>query len=333
VTLLAPTALATPLLDVRDLVVHLRAPGGTVRAVDGVSFRLAPGEVLGLVGESGSGKTVMARALLGLTPRHAIARASGEVLFLGRDLRALDERALRDVRGREVAMVFQDPMTALNPVMTIGAQLAEPMRHHLGLGRREARTWALELLDRVGIPSPRRRVTDYPHHLSGGMRQRVVLAIALSCGPKLLIADEPTTALDVTVQAQILDLIGDLQHEQQMAVVLISHDLEVVGGRADRIAVMYAGRIVEHAAARAVFDAPRMPYTEALLRSVPRLDQPSHTRLEAIPGRPPGLDAALVGCRFAPRCPRADDRCRSEEPALGADDAAPDHLYRCWYPV
>jgi oligopeptide/dipeptide ABC transporter ATP-binding protein len=333
VTVLAATTLATPLLEVRDLVVHLRAPGGTVRAVDGVSFRITPGEMLGLVGESGSGKTVMARALLGLTPRQAIEHISGEVLYAGRDLRALDETEMQKVRGREVAMVFQDPMTALNPVMKIGTQLAEPMRHHLGMSRAAANARAVELLDRVGIPAPARRVSDYPHHLSGGMRQRVVIALALSCGPKLLIADEPTTAVDVTVQAQILDLLKDLQHEQQMAVVLISHDLGVVGGRADHIAVMYAGQIVEYAAARAVFDAPRMPYTEALLRSVPRADQPSHTRLEVIPGRPPRLDTAIAGCRFAPRCPRVQNDCRSSEPALTGDAAGPDHLYRCWYPV
>jgi peptide/nickel transport system ATP-binding protein len=333
VTLLAATAITTPLLEVRDLAVHFRSPGGTVRAVDGVSFRMAPGEMLGLVGESGSGKTVLARAVLGLTPRSALEQLSGEVVYLGRDLRGLGERELGAVRGREIAMVFQDPMTALNPVMKIGAQLAEPMRHHLGLSRRAARARAIELLDRVGIPLPRQRVSDYPHELSGGMRQRVVIAIALSCGPKLLIADEPTTALDVTVQAQILDLLQGLQREQHMAVVLISHDLEVVGGRADHIAVMYAGRIVEQAPSRAVFDTPRMPYTEALLRAVPRLDQPSHTRLEVIPGGPPRLDAPLTGCRFAPRCARVQDRCRSSEPPLGHDDDAPDHLYRCWYPV
>jgi oligopeptide/dipeptide ABC transporter ATP-binding protein len=333
VTLLAGTTLATPLLEVRDLFVHFRTPAGTVRAVDGVSFRLAPGEMLGLVGESGSGKTVLARAVLGLTPRQAVARLAGEVRYLGRDLRGLAEDELRQVRGREIAMVFQDPMTALNPVMKIGAQLAEPLRHHLGMSRAEARARAIELLDRVGIPSPARRVSDYPHQLSGGMRQRVVIAIALTCGPKLLIADEPTTALDVTVQAQILDLLQDLQLEQHMAVVLISHDLEVVGGRADHIAVMYSGRIVEQAPARAVFDAPRMPYTEALLRSAPRIDQPSHTRLEVIPGRPPRVDSPLVGCRFAPRCGLAQDRCRSSEPVLASDTTAPDHLYRCWYPV
>jgi peptide/nickel transport system ATP-binding protein len=333
VTLLAGTTLGTPLLELRDLVVHFRSPSGTVRAVDGVSFRLAPGEMLGIVGESGSGKTVLARAVLGLTPRQAVEQVSGEVRYLGRDLRGLGEGELREVRGREIAMVFQDPMTALNPVMKIGAQLAEPLRHHLSMSRAQARARAIELLDRVGIPSPARRVSDYPHQLSGGMRQRVVIAIALTCGPKVLIADEPTTALDVTVQAQILDLLQDLQHEQHMAVVLISHDLDVVSGRADRIAVMYAGRIVEQAPAREVFDAPRMPYTEALLRSVPRLDQPSHTRLEVIAGRPPRLDSPLVGCRFAPRCVRAQDDCRSSEPALTNDAPAPDHLYRCWYPA
>jgi peptide/nickel transport system ATP-binding protein len=328
-----PAVEAPPLLAVEDLVVHFQSPAGTVRAVDGVSFGVAPGEMLGLVGESGSGKTVLARAILGLTPRNAVERVSGEVRYEGRDLRGLSERDLREVRGREIAMVFQDPMTALNPVMKIGAQLAEPLRHHLRMSRAEARSRAIELLARVGLPSPARRAGDYPHQLSGGMRQRVVIAIALSCGPKLLIADEPTTALDVTVQAQILDLLQDLRREERMAVVLISHDLEVVGGRADRIAVMYAGRIVEQATARAVFETPRMPYTEALLRSVPRLHDPSHTRLEVIPGRPPRLEGLLAGCRFAPRCPRAQGQCETAEPALTSDEGAPDHLFRCWYPV
>jgi oligopeptide/dipeptide ABC transporter ATP-binding protein len=323
----------TPLLEVRDLTVHFRTPGGVLRAVDGVSFRVEPGEMLGLVGESGSGKTVLSRALLGLTPRRAIEKISGEVSYLGHDLRGLDESELRKVRGRQIAMVFQDPMTALNPVMKVGAQISESLRYHLGLTRSAARRRAIDLLERVGIPSPERRISDYPHQLSGGMRQRVVIAIALSCEPKLLIADEPTTALDVTVQAQILDLLQELQREQHMAVILVSHDLEVVGGRADHIAVMYAGRIVEYAPAHALFAATRMPYTEALLRSVPHLDAPSHTRLEAIPGRPPTLVGPVVGCRFEPRCNRAESRCREVEPSLEADATDPGHTYRCWYPV
>jgi oligopeptide/dipeptide ABC transporter ATP-binding protein len=323
----------TALLDVRDLTVHFRTPRGTLRAVDGVSFRLEPGQMLGLVGESGSGKTVLSRALIGLTPRRAIEEISGEISYLGRDLRGLGESELRKVRGREIAMVFQDPMTALNPVMKVGTQIGESLRHHLGMTRSAARRRAIELLDRVGIPSPARRISDYPHQLSGGMRQRVVIAIALSCQPKLLIADEPTTALDVTVQAQILDLLQELQREQHMAVILVSHDLEVVGGRADHIAVMYAGRIVEHAPAHALFGATRMPYTEALLRSVPRLEAPSHTRLETIPGRPPSLVTPVVGCRFEPRCNRAGSRCRETEPSLVTEPADPEHTYRCWYPV
>jgi oligopeptide/dipeptide ABC transporter ATP-binding protein len=323
----------TALLEVRDLTVHFRTPRGTLRAVDGVSFRLEPGQMLGLVGESGSGKTVLSRALIGLTPRRAVEKIAGEISYLGRDLRGLGESELRKVRGREIAMVFQDPMTALNPVMKVGTQIGESLRYHLGMTRSAARRRAIELLDRVGIPSPARRVSDYPHQLSGGMRQRVVIAIALSCQPKLLIADEPTTALDVTVQAQILDLLQELQREQHMAVILVSHDLEVVGGRADHIAVMYAGRIVEHAPAHALFDATRMPYTEALLRSVPHLEAPSHTRLETIPGRPPSLVTPVVGCRFEPRCNRAASRCREAEPSLVAEPADPEHTYRCWYPI
>jgi len=334
-------------LEVENLTVHFRTPRGVVQAVDSASLTVGAGEMLGLVGESGSGKTVMSRAILGLTPRGAVETVSGSIRYHGRELCGLPEPDLRKVRGREIAMVFQDPMTALNPVMKIGTQISEPLRQHLGLSRAQAHRRAVELLDQVGIPSPSQRASDYPHHLSGGMRQRVVIAIALSCEPTVLIADEPTTALDVTVQAQILDLLQRLQRERQMAVILVSHDLEVVGGRADRIAVMYAGRIVEQAPADALFAHPRMPYSAALLRSAPRLDLPGHSRLSAIPGRPPSPIDPPPGCRFAPRCDRAADRCRAEEPVLvaealatsvlgrriGADAATPSHTYRCWYPI
>jgi peptide/nickel transport system ATP-binding protein len=321
-----------PLLEVRDLTVSFRTERGLLRAVGGISFRIDTHEIVGVVGESGSGKTVSLMSVMGLI-NDPNAVIEGSIVFKGRELHGLSKRALRSVRGREIAMIFQDPMTALNPVMKVGTQIGESLRHHLGLSRRAARRRAVELLDRVGIPSPARRIADYPHQLSGGMRQRVVIAIALSCEPKLLIADEPTTALDVTVQAQILDLLQELRREQHMAVILVSHDLEVVGGHADRIAVMYAGRIVEQAPARTLFEATRMPYTEALLRSVPHLDAPSHTRLAAIPGRPPSLDDPATGCRFEPRCSRAATRCREAEPALVTDAADADHLYRCWYPV
>ena len=323
----------SPLLEVTDLRISIPTEAGLIEAVRGVSFSMQARDTLGVVGESGSGKTVLSRALLGLTPRGAVAARSGEVRYLGRDLSGLPEGELRRVRGAEIAMVFQDPLTALNPVMTVGTQISESLRHHLGMSRAAARRRAVELLDRVGIPSAARRIRDYPHQLSGGMRQRVVIAIALSCAPKLLIADEPTTALDVTVQAQILDLLQDLQHEQPMAIILISHDLDVVGGRADRVAVMYAGRIVEEAPTENLFTGARMPYTEALLHCVPRLDAPSHTRLAAIAGRPPSLIGAGPGCRFAPRCTHVGDRCVEEEAALVADADDPTHLFRCWHPV
>ena len=321
-----------PLLEVKNLVTHFRTPRGVVRAVDGVSFTLEAGRMLGVVGESGSGKTVLSRAILGLTPKGSVAREAGSILFDGLDLRALDERDLRDVRGTGIAMIFQDPMTALNPVMKIGRQIMEPLLHHYGLSKRVALNQAIELLGQVGIPSPHRRVDEYPNQLSGGMRQRVMIAIALSCEPRLLIADEPTTALDVTVQAQILDLLQSLQAERDMAIILVSHDLNVVGGRADEVAVMYAGQIVERGPAAELFGRARMPYTHALLRSSPRLDDPSHTRLTAIPGRPPDLVDPPPGCRFHPRCDRAGERCRTEQPPLIPDDDF-DHVYRCWYPV
>src|SRR3954447_26873792 len=303
-----------PVLDVRDLVTHFRTPRGVVRAVDGVSFSLEAGQMLGVVGESGSGKTVLSRSILGLTPRGAVARRDGQILFMGDDLQQMDEGQLRGVRGRGIAMIFQDPMTALNPVMKIGQQITESLRHHFGLSKRVALNQAIELLGQVGIPSPHRRVDEYPGQLSGGMRQRVMIAIALSCEPRLLIADEPTTALDVTVQAQILDLLRRLQRERDMAMVLISHDLGVVAGYTDRVAVMYAGRVVETSATRTLFRDMRHRYTSALLRSTPRIELAPHTPLDAIAGRPPDMTAPSPGCRFAPRCAHALERCSQETP-------------------
>jgi oligopeptide/dipeptide ABC transporter ATP-binding protein len=302
-----------------------------VRAVDGVSFTLRRGESLGVVGESGSGKTILARSVMGLLPRHGVIRA-GHVRFEGTDITRLSPSAMRKLWGSEMAMIFQDPMTSLNPVVRIGRQLTEGLRAHLGVSKHDALATAEALLTDVGIPEPHRRLQEYPHQLSGGMRQRVTIAIALACGPTLLLADEPTTALDVTVQAQILDLLQAQQQERNMSVLLVTHDLGVVAGRTDEIAVMYAGRIVERAPTTVLFSNMKMPYTEALLRSIPKLEQPSHTRLSIIGGRPPNLIFPPPGCKFAPRCPYAQERCHVEEPPLiEAED--PRHVYSCWYPV
>ncbi|HYW24614.1 MAG TPA: ABC transporter ATP-binding protein, partial [Terriglobales bacterium] len=305
---------------------------GIVRAVDGVSFAVAPGETLAVVGESGCGKSVTALSILRLIPSPPGRIVGGAIRFAGRDLLGLGEAAMRRVRGNEISMIFQEPMTSLNPVLTIGRQIAETLTLHQGLDRAAALDRAADMLRRVHIPEVRRRLGEYPHQLSGGMRQRVMIAIALACGPKLLFADEPTTALDVTVQAQILDLLQQQQRERFMAMVLVTHDLGVVAGRTDDIAVMYAGRIVERAPTRSLFEHTRMPYTQALLRAIPRLDHDSHTRLLAIGGRPPDLVDPPPGCRFAPRCDRVRDRCREDEPPLGAD-SDPGHQFACWYPV
>jgi oligopeptide/dipeptide ABC transporter ATP-binding protein len=323
-------SLEGPLLEVEDLHTAFRTPRGLVRAVDGVSLTLGRGRTLGVVGESGSGKTVLSRSIMGLLPGGNVER-SGTVRFAGLDLTAMPLEELREVWGMQVALVFQDPMTALNPVVRVGRQITESLRLRAGLDRRAANETAVALLRSVGIPDPERRLRAYPHELSGGMRQRVMIAIALACGPKLLLADEPTTGLDVTVQAQILDLLAAQQRERHMGMILVTHDLGVVANRTDDIAVMYAGRIVERAPTPVLFAQTRMPYTEALLRSIPRLSDPPHTRLRAIPGRPPDLAAQPPGCRFAPRCPYVQDKCRAEEPPLR--NAGQDHVFRCWFPV
>ncbi len=322
--------LEEPLLDVQDLHTAFRTERGLVRANDGISFTLNRGKTLGIVGESGSGKTVLTRSIMGLLPNINLER-SGSVRFAGHELMSLSPEQLRHVWGTQMSVVFQDPMTALNPVVRVDRQLTESLRIRLGLDRRAAHDTAVTLLTSVGIPAPEQRMRNYPHELSGGMRQRVMIAIALACGPKLVLADEPTTGLDVTLQAQILDLLATLQRERSMGMILVTHDLGVVANRADDIAVMYAGRIVEQAPTKDLFSHTRMPYTEALLRSIPRLTDASHTRLRAIPGRPPDLAALPPGCPFAPRCPYVQDRCRVESPPSRTAGAG--HLFSCWFPV
>ena len=319
------------LLEVKDIKTYFRTNRGLVRAVDGVSLHLDRGRTLGIVGESGCGKSVLSRSIMGLLPRHNVER-DGSVYFAGRDISGLPMKEMRLIWGTEMAMIFQDPMTSLNPVMKIGAQIEESLRYHLEMTRDDATATAEALLRSVGIPEPKRRLDEYPHQLSGGMRQRVTIAIALACGPALLFADEPTTALDVTIQAQILDLLSALQRDRNMSMILVTHDLGVVAGRTDQIAVMYAGKIVEMAPTAELFSNVRMPYTEALLKSIPKLANQSHTRLEIISGRPPDLVNPPEGCRFASRCPYAQDRCRVEEPPLQLSDR-PDHFFACWYPV
>jgi oligopeptide/dipeptide ABC transporter ATP-binding protein len=319
------------LLEVRDLKTHFHTQLGVVRAVDGVSFSLDRGKTLGIVGESGSGKTILSRSIMGLLPRRNVTK-TGTVIFEGKNLLTLPTRQRRAIFGKEMAMIFQDPMTSLNPVMKVGAQITEGLRKHLGMNRSTATATAERLMTDVGIPEPRRRLDEYPHQLSGGMRQRVTIAIALACGPTILFADEPTTALDVTVQDQILDLLAEQQRDRNMSMILVTHDLGVVAGRTDEIAVMYAGKVVEKAPTSVLFSEMRMPYTEALLRSIPKLDAASHTRLEIIGGRPPDLINPPKGCRFSPRCPYARDRCRTEEPPLVPAETA-GHTYACWYPV
>jgi peptide/nickel transport system ATP-binding protein len=319
------------LLEVENLQTHFRTPDGINRAVDGVSFHVDEGETLAIVGESGCGKSVTSMSLMRLIPEPP-GKIAGSVRFRGKDLLKLSDREMRDIRGNEISMIFQEPMTSLNPVLTVGRQIGETLRLHQGLDKNAAEKRAVELLTLVGIPEPVRRVKEYPHQMSGGMRQRVMIAISLACNPKLLIADEPTTALDVTIQAQILELIGSLQREFDSAVVLITHDLGVVAEVANRVAVMYAGRIVEYAEVGELFRGPQHPYTWGLLGSISRMDRPRQRRLAAITGQPPSLISLPAGCSFRPRCPHAFDRCRAERPALEARSGA-GHLDACFLPA
>ena len=319
-----------PLLSVQDLRVHFWTGSGTVHAVNGISFDIGPGETLGIVGESGCGKSVTALALLGLLPRAGRVR-SGSAHFDGRDLLQLRQRALRRLRGREIAMIFQDPMTSLNPVLTIGRQIREPLETHFGMNRKAASARAAELLDRVGIPSPDARLSDYPHQFSGGMRQRAMIAMALACRPKIMIADEPTTALDVTIQAQILALLRELVAEERTALVLITHDLGVVAGMCERVNVMYAGMFMETGSADQLFASPRHPYTLGLLQSVPRLDAARRSRLQPIEGAPRDMLQPPSACPFQPRCRYEVEESRLEVPPLV--EIEPGHKVACFNPV
>ena len=302
------------LLAVEGLTTALHLPGGTARVVHDVSFDVGPGETLGIVGESGCGKTMLALSLIGMAPAPPAEIVAGAARFRGKDLLTLPVRALREIRGRDIGMIFQEPMTALNPVMTVGEQIAEVARRHLDLSLREARRHAVEMLQRVRVPDPDRRARSYPHQLSGGLRQRAMIAAALACDPAILIADEPTTALDVTIQSQILGLIGDLQERLGMGVILITHDLGVIAESADRVMVMYAGRKVEEAPVENLFADPRHPYTRGLVESVPIVGRSRDMRLPEIAGTVPAAGEEPPGCAFASRCSRADDRCRSEAP-------------------
>jgi oligopeptide transport system ATP-binding protein len=322
---------AQPLLEVKNLRTWFYTQDGIVKAVNGISYTLNQGEALGIVGESGCGKSVSALSIMRLIPTPPGRIVEGEVIFDGRDLLKLSDDEIRRVRGNEIAMIFQDPMTSLNPVLTVSRQITEALELHLGMSASSARKRAIELLDLVGIPSARSRVDDYPHQFSGGMRQRVMIAMALSCNPKLLIADEPTTALDVTIQAQILDLIKRLQQELGMSLILITHDLGVVAGLTDRINVMYAGYIVESAPTEVLFSDPRHPYTLGLLRSIPRIDEPRKERLIPIEGLPPDLVSPPQGCPFQPRCVYAVERCVPENPTLAPVQRG--HTIACWVDV
>ena len=327
---------SSPILKVENLKTVFGTRDGTVHAVNGVSFHLNEGELLGIVGESGSGKSVTMMSLLKLVPMPPAEIASGRVMFGGQDLLDIPLSEVRKVRGGEIGFIFQDPMTSLNPVFTVGFQLIEPLRKHLGLSKREARDRAVELLDLVGIPAAEDRLDDFPHQFSGGMRQRVMIAIALACDPKLLIADEPTTALDVTIQAQILELIRKLRVELGMSMIWITHDLGVIAGIADRVIVMYGGLIVEHASVEDLFESPKHPYTRALLETLPSVDSSRAERLRSISGQPPNLDAEPTSCPFAPRCKHAFQRCWEENPVIrsvngGWAEGVISHDVACWW--
>ncbi len=317
-----------PLLEVDDLHVEFRTDYGVVKAVNGISYTLAAGETLAILGESGCGKSVSAQTIMGILDSPPGFVTGGEIRYKGDDLLGMTAKEQRDIRGEEISIVFQDALSSLNPVFTVGAQIGEMFRRHRGASRKEAKAAAIELMDRVRIPSARERVNDYPHQFSGGMRQRVMIAMAIALDPAILIADEPTTALDVTVQAQIMDLLADLQRETGMGLILITHDLGVVGEIADRIAVMYAGRIVETGTTDAVFAAPAMPYTVGLMASIARVDQKGQ-RLNPIVGAPPNLADLPSGCPFHPRCPRATDRCPTELPLLR--EVVPGRRAACHY--
>ena len=314
------------LLEVENLRTYFGSSAGVIRAVDGVDFKLAAGRTLGVVGESGSGKSVTALSIMRLIDRPGSIQEGSKILFDGRDLAKLDEKALQRIRGSEISMVFQEPMTSLNPVYKVGEQIAESVRLHLNLGSREARNRAVEMLGLVGIPDPARRADDYPHQLSGGMRQRVMIAMALACNPKLVIADEPTTALDVTIQAQILDLLASLQEQLEMSILLITHDLGVVAELCDDVVVMYAGKVVERGTVERVFTSPQHPYTEALLQSIPMLGMTQHEPLRVIRGSVPSPLDWPEGCRFRTRCDYAHDKCEEQPPLFTVEG----HQSACW---
>lgn len=318
-----------PLLDVRQLKTHFHTERGSVTAVDGVTFHLNEGEILGIVGESGCGKSVTSQSILRLFDEKLTVRYEGEIKYKGRNLLALPMSEIEQIRGNDISMIFQDPMSSLNPVNTIGYQIAEAVLLHQNVTKKEAYDKAIEMLRLTGIPSPEKRVNEYPHELSGGMRQRVMIAMALACQPKLLIADEPTTALDVTIQAQILDLIADLNKEFDMGIILITHDLGVVAEFCSRIVVMYLGQIVEEADVRSLFSNPLHPYTKGLMRSIPQMDGDRSKELHVIEGTVPSLFNVPKGCRFAPRCPYADDQCRESHPELR--EFQENQRVRCWH--